>query len=164
MEAVQCKKADLTNEADAAAVLHILRVYACDIMGGGEDLPEYTQENLIPELRKRSHIANVFLAYVDGKPAGLAICFEGFSTFSCQPLLNIHDFAVDPAFRRRGVGSTLLFYVEQYARNTLGCCKLTLEVLQGNHGAQALYKSAGFGPYELDPEAGQAFFWQKKLE
>jgi hypothetical protein len=45
----------------------------------------------------------------------------------------------------------------------LGCCKLTLEVLEGNHVAHAAYLSAGFSGYELNPEMGKALFWEKKL-
>jgi len=44
-----------------------------------------------------------------------------------------------------------------------GCCKLTLEVLEGNVVAKAAYKKLGFGGYELDPKMGQAVFWQKTL-
>lgn len=96
-------------------------------------------------------------------PVGLAICFEGFSTFECRPLLNIHDLVVVPTARRKGVCSSLLFFLEAHARS-LGCCKLTLEVLEGNHPARAAYSAMGFGSYQLDPEAGVALFWQKKLD
>ena len=51
---------------------------------------------------------------------------------------------------------------EELARE-LGCCKLTLEVLEGNAKAQAAYKSLGYAGYELDPAMGKALFWQKKL-
>lgn len=45
----------------------------------------------------------------------------------------------------------------------LGCCKMTLEVLEGNHPARALYQSLGFDSYTLDPQMGNAVFWQKAL-
>ena len=38
---------------------------------------------------------------------------------------------------------------------SLGCCKLTLEVLEGNKLAQAAYIANGFAGYQLDPEMGQ---------
>ena len=44
-----------------------------------------------------------------------------------------------------------------------GCCKLTLEVLDNNFIAKALYKKFGFSDYQLDPEYGNALFWEKKL-
>jgi len=45
-----------------------------------------------------------------------------------------------------------------------GACKLTLEVLQGNVGADRLYRRLGFANYELDPAMGQAQFMQKWLD
>ena len=46
---------------------------------------------------------------------------------------------------------------------SLGCCKLTLEVLEGNKTAQAAYVANGFVGYQLVSEMGQAMFWQKKI-
>jgi ribosomal protein S18 acetylase RimI-like enzyme len=92
----------------------------------------------------------------------MAICFEGFSTFACKPLLNVHDIIVDARFRGRGLSKRLLAKAEVIAVR-LGCCKLTLEVLEGNVVAQAAYKACGFAGYELDPKMGKAMFWQKKL-
>ena len=154
-------RADLSSLQHGQAIIELLNAYAMDHMGGGDPLPMHVQENLIPALRKRPGV-HVILAFVDEAPAGLAICMEGFSTFACQPLLNIHDFAVAPAFRRRGIAKLMLAKAEEVARS-LGCCKLTLEVLQGNQAAQALYAAFGFAGYALDPAMGHALFWQKKL-
>ena len=60
------------------------------------------------------------------------------------------------------MGRGLLAAVEVLAGD-LGCCKLTLEVLGGNHGAQALYRSFGFRGYTLDPKSGTGLFWEKPL-
>ena len=38
----------------------------------------------------------------------------------------------------------------------LGCCKITLEVLDGNAPAKAAYEKFGFASYELDPAVGGA--------
>ena len=56
----------------------------------------------------------------------------------------------------------MLAVVEEIARKK-GCCKITLEVLQGNRVAQNAYRKFGFDNYALDPEAGHAEFWQKSL-
>ena len=155
-----CSKVDLNEAQNAEDTLFLLNTYATDIMGGGERLCDYTQEHLIAELRKRP-TAHVFIARVDNKPAGLGICFEGFSTFACKPLINIHDFCVSPDFRRQGVATKRLQTIEEFARS-IGCCKLTLEVLEGNVPAKTLYQSVGFEGYKLDPASGKAVFWQKK--
>jgi len=154
--------ADLSLPQHADAVVYLLNDYALDPMGGGDGLSEFARASLVPELRKR-HWMRVLLAYVDGEAAGLAICIEGFSTFACKPLLNIHDLAVAGRFRRRGVAKQLLSRIETIARD-LGCCKITMEVLEGNVVAQEAYKPFGYAPYQLDPTTGRAMFWQSILE
>ena len=154
--------ADLNLPSHAAALIYLLNEYAKDDMGGGTELPEFVKNNLAAELRKRQD-AHVVLAFVDGAPAGMLVCFEGFSTFACKPLLNVHDLIVAHAYRGRGLSKKLLAKAEELALR-LGCCKLTLEVLEGNAVAQAAYKACGFAGYELDPKMGKAMFWQKKLK
>ena len=153
--------ADFNNPTHASAIVFLLNEYAKDPMGGGEPLSAFTQANLVVEMAKRS-TCHAAIAFVDGKPAGLINCIEGFSTFACKPLLNIHDVVVLAEFRGQGISSLLLNKAEEIATG-LGCCKLTLEVLEGNRIAQAVYIANGFAGYQLDPEMGQALFWQKKL-
>lgn len=155
-------KADLSLPAHAEATIQLMDAYALDPMGGSQGLSNYVKANLLTELAKIKS-AHVILAFVDAKPAGLIICLEGFSTFACKPLLNIHDAIVTLPYRGRGLSKLLLQKAEAIALD-LGCCKLTLEVLEGNHIAQAAYKSFGFSGYELNPQMGKALFWEKKLE
>ena len=153
--------ADLLNPKHGEAILSLLNEYALDKMGGGRELSCFVKQNLVAELRQRPG-THVILAFADDSPAGLSICFEGFSTFACKPLLNIHDLIVAKPYRGMGLAKQLLAKAESIARS-LGCCKLTLEVLEGNLIAQAAYKSSGYSAYQLDPTAGQALFWQKSL-
>ncbi len=148
-------------EKDGAALLQLLDHYARDPMGGGTPLPEQVKQDLIPQLKKRSDYLGV-LAFVDDNPAGLINAFEGFSTFTARPLLNIHDVIVASEFRGKGLAQRMMSKLEELARER-GCCKLTLEVLSNNTVAQNAYRKFGFGAYELDPEAGQALFWQKSI-
>lgn len=103
-----------------------------------------------------------YIAYKDEKPVGLANCFYGFSTFAAKPLINIHDLVVLEEVRGQGVGTKLLQAVEDEARAT-NCCKVTLEVLEQNARAQAVYKKFGFSGYDLGDAGNQALFWDKKL-
>ncbi|MDP5008952.1 MAG: GNAT family N-acetyltransferase, partial [Glaciimonas sp.] len=100
----------------------------------------------------------VVLAFDGDVPVGLVNCIEGFSTFACKPLLNIHDLAVVKSHRGQGIGRKLLEYVAEMAKG-MGCCKVTLEVLEINVGAYALYKSCGFA----QPEKGNTMYMQKKI-
>ena len=152
---------DYDNEKQANELLFLLNEYAKDPMGGGSELASFSKNNLIAELKKRSFIFSI-ICYVDGKPAGFSNCIEGFSTFKCKPLVNIHDFAVNPEFRGLQLSQLLMNKIEEIAI-LKGCCKITLEVLEGNHVAKNAYIKAGFKGYELDPEMGKAVFWEKPL-
>jgi ribosomal protein S18 acetylase RimI-like enzyme len=158
---IEIIQVDYRNSAQAETLVFLLDAYARDPMGGGEPLSEYAQKNLAAVLAKRADAFSV-LAYVDGQPAGLVNCFEGFSTFKCKPLVNIHDVVVLPAHRGKGLAQMMMAYVEELARER-GCCKLTLEVLQGNHTAQKLYTKLGYAGYQLGALDGSALFWQKNL-
>jgi ribosomal protein S18 acetylase RimI-like enzyme len=139
------RKANFADPRDAAAVVAVVDSYARDPVGGGQPLPPEVKERLIPALRSHP-TAVVLLAHVDEEPAGVAVCFLGLSTFKARPLLNIHDLAVVPNYRGRGVGRALLQAAEAHARRE-GCCKLTLEVQDDNARARALYRSFGFDDF-----------------
>jgi len=139
---IDVREADLAAAADAAAIVALVDAYAREPVGGGAPLPQEVAARLVPGLRAHATTL-VLLAFVDGHAVGVAICFAGFSTFAARPLLNVHDLAVLPAARRRGVGRALLAAVEARAR-ARGCCKITLEVLDRNDPARALYASVGF--------------------
>jgi GNAT superfamily N-acetyltransferase len=153
--------ADLSLPSHEETIIYLLNEYAKDEMGGGTELSIFVKNNLVSELKKRQGVY-IILAFVDGQPAGLVNCFEGFSTFACKPLLNIHDVIVISGYRGRGISKKMLNKAEEIALG-LGCCKLTLEVLEGNTIAQMAYKSCGYSGYELNPKMGRAMFWQKKL-
>ncbi|MCE0460583.1 GNAT family N-acetyltransferase [Pseudomonas uvaldensis] len=154
-------QASYTNPVHAEAICHVLNGYAEDPMGIGRPLAPEVLLHLPEELAKRPYAFSV-LAFVNGEPAGLVNCFEGFSTFACRPLVNIHDVAVMKAFRGLGLSQQMLRKVEDIARQR-GCCKITLEVLEGNAVAQASYARFGFSAGMFDPEHGRMLFWTKSL-
>ena len=158
---LQIRLADLADPADARDLVELLDAYARDLMGGGAPLPEDVKKRLPSDLAARRS-AVVLLARLEGVPAGLAVAFEGYSTFQARPLLNLHDFVVAPALRGRGIAHCLLEALEAEG-SSRNCCKITLEVLENNHRARGLYAKFGFAGYELDPAAGKALFLQKKL-
>jgi len=153
--------ADYHNPRHAHDLGWLLNQYARDPMGGGGALPGDITDTLASELAKRPHAFSV-LCYVDGQPAGLINCFEGFSTFIGRALVNIHDVVVVSGNRGLNLSQRMLECVELEAR-ARDCCKLTLEVLEGNQIAQGAYRKFGFAGYELEPEFGSAMFWQKPL-
>lgn len=160
--------ADYANPVHASALVSLLDAYACDPMGGAKPLSEFARFNLVSALAARPQAFSV-LAFAPGDaagdselPVGLVNCIEGFSTFACRPLVNVHDVAVLPGYRGQRVAEKMLVLVEKIARQR-GACKLTLEVLEGNAGAIKLYHRVGFENYQLDPALGDARFLQKRL-
>lgn len=153
--------ADYNNEQHSRDLIKLLDLYARDPMGGGEPLSQHAKQNLISELKANSRAFSI-LCYKDTTACGFINCFIGFSTFKCAPLVNIHDVYVLETERGQGLSKTMLDKAEEKAKQ-LGCCKLTLEVLENNHAAKATYRSFGFAGYELDPKAGSAHFWQKYI-
>lgn len=162
--AIRVCQADYDRADHAAAVVSLLDAYARDPMGGAEPLSYFARSNLVAALAARPQAYSV-LAFggAQGKtPVGLVNCIEGFSTFACRPLVNIHDVVVLDGYRGQRVAQAMLTLAEDLARER-GACKLTLEVLQGNSGAIRLYQRVGFANYQLNPAMGYAQFWQKWL-
>ncbi|MCU0926829.1 MAG: GNAT family N-acetyltransferase [Hydrogenophaga sp.] len=159
--AFSVRRADYADPADATAIVMLLDAYASDPAGGGEPLSDFARANLVRELAARPHAFSI-LAFDGGTPVGLVNCIEGFSTFKCQPLVNVHDVAVLASHRGRGIAEQMLALAETMARER-GAVKMTLEVLSGNVPAVKLYTRIGYAGYQLDPAMGTAQFFQKWL-
>jgi len=153
--------ADYRDAAQSGALVELLDAYARDPAGGGTPLDAEVRAALPAALAARPQAFSV-LAYDGDRPVGLVNCMEGFSTFACKPLVNVHDVVVLASHRGQRVAQRMLACVEQEARRR-GACKLTLEVLSGNAPALRAYEREGFANYQLDPAFGHAVFLQKKL-
>jgi len=155
-------RARYDDAAHAAALIELLDHYARDPAGGGEPLSDFARDNLVNELAARPFVFSV-LAFDGDSPVGLINAIEGFSSFACRPLVNVHDVVVLASHRGRGIAARMFAEVEAIARER-GACKLTLEVLEGNAAARALYARLGFAAYQLDPAMGHAQFLHKWLD
>ena len=160
-DAVTCVVADYSNQTHCETVSSLLNEYALDRFGNSAPLDLGVRANLCARL---STIAGAFsvIARVGKTPVGLINAFQGFSTFKCAALINVHDVFVMPNHRRKGVTQAMMATVQEVAVSR-NCCKLTLEVLSNNQNAQRSYEKFGFASYELDPALGTAQFWEKKL-
>jgi ribosomal protein S18 acetylase RimI-like enzyme len=144
-------EADLTRAEHREAVRALTASYALDPMGNDGPLPAEVLDRLAS-----FPTTVILLAYVEGTAVGIATCFRGFSTFRAQPRLNLHDLAVLPDQRGRGVGQQLLAAVASKAR-ALGCCKVTLEVQENNMAARRAYERAGFATATCGQGTGSLF-------
>ncbi|WP_444997825.1 GNAT family N-acetyltransferase [Aliikangiella sp. IMCC44359] len=158
---VTCHIVDYHDQQQANALVELLNIYALDPMGGAKPLSEDVKYNLASELAKLNYAFSI-IAYVNKKPAGLANCFEGFSTFKSKPLINIHDLVVAPEFRGQKIATLLLQKVEDIAKEK-GCCKVTLEVLNNNKIAKKAYAKFGFLGSSPEEKSDQMLFWEKPL-
>jgi len=159
--AIVTLQADYANPDHASALVMLLDAYASDPAGGGQGLSDYARAHLVSGLAARPQAYSV-LAFDGEQAVGLVNCIEGFSTFACKPLVNVHDVAVLASHRGRGIAEKMLREAERIALER-GAIKLTLEVLSGNHSAIRLYERIGFAGYQLDPAMGSAVFLQKWL-
>jgi ribosomal protein S18 acetylase RimI-like enzyme len=157
---VRVVEADLDDATHQQAIVALTDAYARDPMGDGAPLPPDVREALIAGLRQHP-TTMVFLAFAREEPVGLANCFRGFSTFTARPLVNIHDLVVPTEYRGRGIGRLLLDAVERKAR-ALDCCRLTLEVTEGNAVARHLYERVGFAR-SMYGEGGGLLVYAKEL-
>jgi len=82
------------------------------------------------------------IAEWEGEPAGFAVWFTNFSTFSGRHGIYLEDLFVRPACRGRGIGKALLVYL---ARECVanGWSRLQWAVLDWNEPSIAFYKSLG---------------------
>ena len=143
---IEVRVADLSNEAEANALVEIIDSYARGPGGQNAPISEVARRNMAAGLLARPH-ATVLMAFHEGAAVGVAVCVETFSTFAGRPAMNLHDLAVLPAHQGCGIGTALLAEMAQHARQR-GCCKLTLEVHEANTRARALYEQVGFGPWD----------------
>lgn len=156
MTAVNVVRADLDDPVHAAAIVDLLDAYARDPMGGEQPLSADVREGLVAGLRE-TPAARVWLARDDDAFLGIVVAFANFSTFAAKPRWNVHDVAVVPAARGRGVGRALLEQVLADA-TAAGATAVSLEVREDNAPARKLYASLGFGD-DLAPMD----FWVRKL-
>lgn len=138
---IEIIEADYHDRKHCSDIMYLTNSYAEDEMGGAEPLPNKKLIQMIKGLRETSN-AFTLIAYENNRPVGIANCFIGFSTFEAKKLINIHDLAVIPEQRSRGIGEKLLERIQKKARR-LKCCKLTLEVRKDNP-ARFLYERFGF--------------------
>ncbi len=78
----------------------------------------------------------------DGKVAGFALYFFGFSTWTGTPVLHLEDSFVRPEQRKTGVGLALM---KALAREAVarGCGRFAWQVLDWNEPAIRFYESLG---------------------
>jgi diamine N-acetyltransferase len=89
--------------------------------------------------------AMAFVAEIDGRLCGLISFYPDTDYFTNHPRAYVDNLVVAHESERKGVGRTLLDYVERWARDH-GFYEVVLDVFAGNHGAIAFYERQGYRP------------------
>ncbi len=91
----------------------------------------------------RDRTSTVFFASGAGFALGFVQLFESWSTVRLAPVLILEDLFVEPQFRRRGIGRSLIDAALAYARES-GAAAMFLETAVDNDRAQEVYEREGW--------------------
>ena len=152
----------------ASQGLRIARASTMDDLKAVEYLQQLTFTNPWGADAIRWELENTDVArlYVAREPAGALIAY--CACWVVFDELHINSFAVDPAWRRRGVARALLRRVMDESA-AAGVRSATLEVRRSNEPARQLYESLGFTveatrrDYYQDPREDALILWNRAL-
>src|SRR5215469_156155 len=85
------------------------------------------------------------IAFVGNEPAGFALYFHNFSTFTGKPGLYLEDVFVDPRFRGKGIGEAFFRALAKIAVER-DCARFEWSVLDWNEDAIRFYRRLGAEP------------------
>lgn len=108
-----------------------------------DELAEGDRRALAEWFRERKPEEALFVAELDGQPAGCAYLVTLVDYFNERPHAHLSVLAVAAEAEGKGVGSALLDCSEAWARER-GSDRLTLSALVTNSRARALYERRGF--------------------
>ena len=126
--------------ADVATVLRFVRELAA--FEHEADAVVATEAMLADALFGDAPAAEAVIAEVAGAPAGFALFFHNFSTWTGRRGVYLEDLYVTPAARGHGVGRALLAHLAALAVER-GCARLEWSVLDWNVDAIAFYRAVG---------------------
>ena len=122
------------------------------------DAVKATEPMLEEALFGDSPAAEAMIAEVGGDPAGFALFFHNFSTWTGKRGLYLEDLYVTPAARGAGVGTALLRHLAGIALDR-GCGRFEWAVLDWNAPAIAFYRAmgaVGMDEWRVQRVAGEA--------
>ena len=126
--------------ADAELILHFIR-----------GLAEYEHEAgavaatpalIRSQMEQPEPPFECLIAERDGEPAGFALFFRNYSTWSGRPGLYLEDFFVSERFRGHGVGKALFKRMARLAIER-GWARMEWAVLDRNRPAHEFYRARG---------------------
>lgn len=104
---------------------------------------EGIRDDLLRHLEDQPPNSYLFVAEVDGRPAGFIHLQRSTDFFTHRSNCHISDLAVAPEHEGCGIGQALLAHAEDWARQHK-CQLVTLAVFPGNERARDLYDANGY--------------------
>ncbi len=129
--------------ADAELILGFIRGLAEYERQG--DAVEATAETLRAQLQESNAPFECLIAERDGEPAGFALFFRSYSTWTGRPGLYLEDLFVPERHRGHGVGKALLTRLAAITVER-GWARMEWAVLDWNRPAQGFYHALGAAP------------------
>ena len=126
--------------ADVATILGFVRDLAA--FEREPDAVDATEATLTEALFGAHPAAEAVIAEQDGLPAGFALFFHNFSTWTGRRGVYLEDLYVTPEARGQGVGKALLQHLAALAVDR-GCARFEWSVLDWNEAAIRFYRGLG---------------------
>lgn len=118
--------------------------------GFGKDIQDYLH------VIRNDPEREIVVAELNGKITGFAVLHhtrKPENPFMYErDLLDIDEFGVDCGHRRQGIGSAIMAFIREYAREK-GFRRIELNMWEFNQDALAFYEAAGFATYRRYMEA-----------
>ena len=108
-----------------------------------QEIAEGDRRALAQQFDDPSADAALFVAELDGSPAGALLMWTVEDYFTGEHHAHVSVIAVAKEAEGRGVGTALMAQAEQWAR-ARGSSRITLSVFETNRRAQALYERSGY--------------------
>lgn len=147
------------TKADIPLMLHLIRELA--VFEHEPEAVDTTEADLKRYGFSAEKLFDCLIAESDGTPAGLALYFHNYSTWTGRPGIHLEDLFVLEQFRGQGIGKALIAAVARIAVDE-GCVRLQWDVLRWNEKAIAFYRAHGahlkddWGTMRVEGESLQA--------
>jgi ribosomal protein S18 acetylase RimI-like enzyme len=130
----------VATESDADTLLGFMQAYY-DFDGHGFDREK--ARGALTALLRDANLGGAWLIFDADAPAGYIVLCFGYSLEWLGRDAFVDEFYLREQYRGRGWGKKTMEFVEDAAR-AAGIRTLHLEVVRGNEGALALYRTLGF--------------------
>lgn len=134
------------NQTDALQVIKIVERLAdfnTPVWRTDKEIVEGDLKVIQAYFNKRPSNQYLYVAELENKVVGILFVETRHDFFNNKSLLHISILAVDKCHEGLGVGSKLLKYSEEFARE-LNIKNISLNVFSSNHRARNIYKNRGF--------------------